>query len=109
MKYSVLIYYFYLPGVGVGGGPEWNLPADEVQTEQHIFLSQLHHPASCLRTHQRCVPLGQRFPRLVAEPQGFHLSAGTGEVVCVSVGICMYISVLTVHNKMFFFSSLFIC
>lgn len=38
-------------------------------------------------------------PRLVAEPQGFHLSAGTGKIVgvCMDEGICVW----TVHNGVF--------
>lgn len=87
-KYSDLIDSFILPGGGVGGGPEWSLPADELQTQQLISFSQLLHPASCPRSLQRCLPIGQRLPRLLGEPQGFHLSARTGNVVCVTVCVC---------------------
>lgn len=108
--YSILcvqsMILFYLPGGGVSGRPEWSLPAHEVQTEQVIFFWFLHHSVGYFCSCQCCIPIGQWGPRLLAELQGFHLSARTGKVVsvCMNVGICMCIGVQTVPNKLLFSS-----
>lgn len=91
--------FFNLPADGVDGGPEWSLPADDVQTNQLIFLPHLHHSDSCPRSCQRCVHCGRRVPWLLAQPEEFHLSTGTGKVLCVA--LCMCNSVWVVHNEAF--------
>lgn len=98
-KREKLQLFFYLPGDGGSVGHDGNLPADELQTNQLIFLSHLRHPSSCHCSRQRCVPGGRRVPWLLAQPQGFHLSAGTGKVLCVA--LCMRASVWIEHNKVF--------
>lgn len=81
------IVFFNLPADGFDGGPEWSLPADGVQTSQLIFRPHLHHPDSCPRSRQCCVHRGGSVPWLLAQPQEFHLSAGTGKV-CVWLSEC---------------------
>lgn len=64
-----------------------------------IYLLMNYRQTSCHCSRQRCVPGGRRVPWLLAQPQGFHLSAGTGEVLCVA--LCMRASVWIEHNKVF--------
>lgn len=92
-------FCFYLPGGGVGSGPGWGLPADELQTEQLIFFSLLHHPAGSPYHRQRCVSGGLRMPRHLVEFQRFHLSAGTGKIV-----LCWQLDghrCSSIHNEVF--------
>lgn len=77
-----------MPGDGVGGGAEWSLPADQLQPQQHVFFSRLHHHASHPRSGQRCFPFGQRVARHTAEPQRLHFPAGTGKAVGGG-GVCI--------------------